>query len=549
MNGFLDWRLFFPHTKPRPSQEQALDFIIEQFLGNDNEYVVTELGTGVGKSAIAVTLARWFNANHDVLRELDAVNFEKTTSYILTSQKILQDQYVRDFPELIVDLRSSSNFSCSWAQNQTCAETLRIKNTLKKKNPDIVLCDPTSECGYKAAKNKFASSIIGVSNYSFMLSSAVYGKNLKPRELLILDEAHNIESEVRRWATVQVNETFVKELCLQMPDAKDEEVVKWIETIYAPALSKALIRTFAKIEQQIKFGFSSTLKELTKRYEFLDKHLCQVNRFLLEMGGNRDNYVVIHETQPERAFQLKPLNVTWQARNLLYSRGKKKLLMSATILDKDVFFRSAGIPNTAAFLSIPTQFKPKSFGIVAIPVGKMSKYCVNKTMPTLLTQIEQILERHPNEKGIIHTSSYAITKSLAALQHKRLLVQRIAADRQHILQAHLSSDAPTVLVSPGMTEGLDLRDHMGRFQILCKIPFPYLGDRVTMIKLKKDPSWYAWSTVRTLVQAIGRCVRNENDWTKTYILDECFLDLLIKQHRFFPSYFGELEIIEPGELK
>lgn len=136
MNGFLDWRLFFPHTKPRPSQEQALDFIIEQFLGNDNEYVVTELGTGVGKSAIAVTLARWFNANHDVLRELDAVNFEKTTSYILTSQKILQDQYVRDFPELIVDLRSSSNFSCSWAQNQTCAETLRIKNTLKKKNPE-----------------------------------------------------------------------------------------------------------------------------------------------------------------------------------------------------------------------------------------------------------------------------------------------------------------------------------------------------------------------------------------------------------------------------
>ncbi len=47
--------------------------------------MVVEAPTGAGKSAIAVTLAR-----------------EASSAYILTAQKILQDQYLRDFPELAV---------------------------------------------------------------------------------------------------------------------------------------------------------------------------------------------------------------------------------------------------------------------------------------------------------------------------------------------------------------------------------------------------------------------------------------------------------------
>jgi len=47
---------------------------------------------------------------------------------------------------------------------------------------------------------------------------------------------------------------------------------------------------------------------------------------------------------------------------------------------------------------------------------------------------------------------------------------------EEVIKFHETSPHPTVLISPSMMEGVDLADDMSRFQILCKVPFPYLGD-------------------------------------------------------------------------
>src|SRR5216684_8409005 len=57
--------------------------------------LLVEAPPGVGKSHIAMTLARWSG-----------------DAYLLTSQKLLQDQYERDFGEAIQLVKGRENYLC-----------------------------------------------------------------------------------------------------------------------------------------------------------------------------------------------------------------------------------------------------------------------------------------------------------------------------------------------------------------------------------------------------------------------------------------------------
>ena len=70
-----------------------------------------------------------------------------------------------------------------------------------------------------------------------------------------------------------------------------------------------------------------------------------------------------------------------------------------------------------------------------------------------------------------------------------------------------------------MTEGLDLVGDLARWQVICKLPYPYLGDPQVAARRAEEPGWYEWRTCFTLVQAYGRAVRSEEDHAVTYLLD------------------------------
>ena len=184
----LDWRPFFPLPTPRREQALALDELCQRVL-EGKRLLVAELGTGVGKSAAAVCLARW-------LARLEAVpQGFAPGAVVLTSQKILQDQYIRDFP-FARDLRSSSNFSCGGLVGKTCGETARVRKAVGRELAQGLGCPG---CPYRSSKDAYAAAELGVTNYSYFLSETVYAQELPLRHLLIMDEAHNVEEEIRRW--------------------------------------------------------------------------------------------------------------------------------------------------------------------------------------------------------------------------------------------------------------------------------------------------------------------------------------------------------------
>ena len=217
------------------------------------------------------------------------------------------------------------------------------------------------------------------------------------------------------------------------------------------------------------------------------------------------------------------------------------LLMSATILNKDGFCELLGINKCdVAFVSLPSPFPAANKPILYSPAGSMAARAINDTLPYLTAMIKEIMKAHPDERGIVHCHNWRIANHLKENIHSQRILIHNSDNREEMLQQHMTSDAGnTVLLSPSMAEGVDLKDDAGRFSIICKIPYPFLGDKLVKKRMHKWVWWYSLQTVRTLIQSAGRSVRSKDDHAVTYILDADF-DRLYKQNiDIFPQDFKD----------
>ena len=132
-----NWEGYFPHKTPRDSQEKAIEFAIDSIINKKKKFVIIEAGTGVGKSAIGLTVAR---SIENVLEESDEYD---PGTYFLTTQKILQEQYVNDFggsKGLMTSIKSSSNYQCKFMKQNNCGESMRALRTTHKHSTFYKAC-------------------------------------------------------------------------------------------------------------------------------------------------------------------------------------------------------------------------------------------------------------------------------------------------------------------------------------------------------------------------------------------------------------------------
>ena len=271
----------------------------------------------------------------------------------------------------------------------------------------------------------------------------------------------------------------------------------------------------------------------------LDKHECKINRFLEIYRP--DNWIVNKQEAYGKSMEkieFKPIDVSSFSEDLLFRHGAKVILMSATILDGDAFCESLGIPKSEAqFISFESPFPIENRPILVNPIGSMSSRVIQDTLPKMAKAVKMILEEHKNEKGIIHCHSYKVANFLKKnIRSNRLLIHD-STNRDDVLARHIKSDKNTVLLSPSMTEGVDLKDDCSRFQILCKVPYPYLGDKLVKKRMHKWKWWYPLQTAKTIVQSVGRSVRHKDDFAVTYILDADWSRFYSRNKKYFPPEF------------
>jgi Rad3-related DNA helicase len=415
--SLLDYRPYFPFSRVRQEQHQAIEFALDAFLNQNKKFVILELGTGCGKSAIGITLARVL-AEHGGKTFYEPAPGEKeetTGAYVLTTQKILQQQYMNDFGpssgrNLMRSLKSANNYECRFYSDQSCAESRRLLKQLGKQleGTDFHKCCRGS-CPYMVDKQEFIDHPIGITNFSYFLAETMYAKQLEPRSLLVIDECHNVESELGKFVEVTFSERFAKTALGCKPPKLDspDKVFEWIKGPYKSALAKTMKDVEKKLSAHFSNGGSEGISELSKRYEMLDKHICKVNRFIETY--NPDNWVMnpvktpTGEARGGRKFEFKPVDVSSFGEGHLYRFGSRVVMMSATVVDKDTYCKSIGVdPAQAAYLRLPSPFPLENRPIHYLGVGSMSMNNIDDTLPRLAETVKSLLDLHAKEKGIIH---------------------------------------------------------------------------------------------------------------------------------------------------
>ena len=172
-----------------------------------------------------------------------------------------------------------------------------------------------------------------------------------------------------------------------------------------------------------------------------------------------------------------------------------------------------------------------------VPMGKMTSKSIDSSLPIIAEAVKKILNEHKSDKGIIHTHSYKVANYLKHNVKSRRLLFPTPDDRDTILRKHIEGNKPTVLISPSMTEGVDLQGDSSRFQILCKVPYPFLGDKLVKKRMNKWKWWYPFQTTKTIIQAIGRSIRSKDDTAVTYILDSDWDRFYGMNKKLFPKDF------------
>lgn len=516
-----DWIKEFPFSKARKQQETTINSVINA-INDKKKFIILDLGTGVGKSAIGITISRYFN------------NKKNWSSYFLTTQKMLQDQYMNDFggnsENDLKCIKGAENYTCSSSNAGFSCGHLRSTPGFEEDHPDC-----QHSCNYKIAKNLFLMSKYSLTNYSYLLKQTFHGGFVPRRNLLILDEGHKIESEISNVIDIELNSNVLKNIGVETPEFKNKNnIINWIKKTAAPSISthvkdleSLLEKKENKNNQAYVTDFNYWNSFNSKLVKFLETYT--ESNWICNYHYSKDYGSIIN---------YKPIDVSQYSKELLFNYADHIIIMSATIVNFDNFTKSLGIDkNDCIFISEESPFPYENRPIHYYPVANMGYKTIDDDLPTVVEFLEYILEEHKDEKGIIHTSSYKITNFIKEnLNSDRLLIHD-GKNKDEIIEEHKKSKIPTILVSPGMSEGIDLKDDLSRFQILVKLPFPHLGDELVKARKNKWDWWYNFETIKTIVQSVGRSVRNENDKAVTYIIDTNFEWFLRYNKNIFPQSF------------
>ena len=177
-----NYEKFFPFKEIRDQQREAIEFALKAF-DDGKRFVIIEAGTGVGKSAIGVTISR------ALIDELTCDDSYKSGAYFLTTQKLLQDQYLADFGGKngkMTSIKSSSNYQCKHNKQQSCGEAQRLLK-LEQDKTSRFFRTCSFNCTYKEEKNHFIASPESITNFSYFFAETTYSGKLLPRDVLVID--------------------------------------------------------------------------------------------------------------------------------------------------------------------------------------------------------------------------------------------------------------------------------------------------------------------------------------------------------------------------
>lgn len=534
--------------KPRKEQKDVLDFISNTMINKPtNKYFLLNLPTGIGKSYLAIMISNWYKQNMNKSAKVD----------IITGTKILQDQYSQSF-ESINDLKGKENYTCK-TYACSCSQGSEF-NKLNKTS-----CE---DCPHSIAKDNYISGGISLTNFYLYILNSMYNKQMLDRRdarLLIVDEAHELDNVMSDFISIKITDFLIKKFKFQN-ETKIIKELKTVKTIsdyveFVKYFNREILDNLDSIEKGMSVGRNAIqdkrelkINKLTGKGKNTDLKLMQIisdlkqwqlkiEVFLKEYEQNKDNWVLevnYNEKTKQRELSLEPIWAYDYLEKYIYGRYDMVIMMSGTILDKNLFCHLNGLDVTkTVYYSIDSPFPIKNRPIYYLPVGKMSYNNKIETFKKYVPYIKKLLNKYKNKKGIIHTNSFELSNWIEDSIRDPRLVFHDSSNKDDVLKNHKESPEPTVIVSPSMDIGVSFDDDNARFQIIAKIPYPSLASQKNKLRMKHNPDWYSWKTCCSLLQACGRIIRSDMDYGDTIIIDESFSDIMRYSSRYLPMWIQD----------
>jgi len=502
---------YFPFDGMRDGQRQALCEIREALLDDEIEFIILDAPTGSGKSGIGVCAAK-----------------AAGSAYTLTATKNLQHQYIGDFADL-VEMRGRDNYLCDFPRgffDVSCKTELKCPDDQEAGSP---FCRKFYNIYKKAV---FADNTL-LNFHAALVYLNIEFKNchkFETRNLLILDEAHGIIDAITDYSTFELRKVWFEANFKEFGTFPEfDSIAQYTDTL------QKLKRFLEQIKERGQYrSFKDELRD------FIEQGPESIAKVLQDPK----NYVVSREHRFEHVnISFKPLEIKEYAHANLFRHGRKTLLMSATFLDLNTFCEMLDLPaSKTRIIRMPCTFPVENRPfIVSAAVGYINQNNLQSMLPSMVQRIDEILNRYPDSKGIIHSVTYQnanyIDANLPAKNKARLLYARSAKDQREMLKRHEDNQGPTILLSPSMTEGVNLKGDLSTLQILVKTPWPYYGNVLLQERIKKYPNYYVMLTALTILQAYGRSIRSDTDKADNYCLDAGTHHFIYNNQSIFPPWF------------
>ena len=512
----------FPFDAFNPGQYDAIVVAINA-LRSGKKHILMELPTGIGKSAIATTI-------HRVMR--DSQPSYRTT--IVTATKGLQDQYITDDPE-IDNLLGKANYSCPKGANVYGSAQCK---TLLHSNG----CDRETMCPYFKAREEWRfRSDLRLTNTAFAIKSPPdFIASLEDgtrSDLMVIDECHEIDEQLVKHATITISmdelDKHDKYFGVTVIGKFAEIINLFTDHSTGECLraDKDMIKVISEFVELLAAKIKSLKSEPAAgdSSDILSGLGSQLNDFILNNGE-----WIVDEFAFAKKLVLAPVYAHQVANRGLYEKSDQFIHMSATICGMNEYMKTMGIDEkTTCVITAPNPIPIEQRPILALNVMPVSK---DFNVIKLAEFVDQIILRHPNQSGVIHTVSFKLAEDLKA-RSKNKKHMLISNKKDEILD--FLKKPGSIILSPSIEAGYDFKGDLARWQIIAKVPYSFLGSAWVKLNMDRSNKWYARKAIVRIVQASGRAVRGITDHATTYILDSNFKRLYTSNQELFPDWYKD----------
>lgn len=495
----------FPLPTFRAGQREALLDAARALAKGDS--VQLEAPVGSGKSPIAIALGLWAGG-----------------ALITTPLNSLVDQYERDFRGHagVAVIKGRDNYGCDKTGGSAATAPCRYSSQARK----------SCACPFAKAKARALDRAVVVTSMAMAVTAAW----LPDKPLVIVDEAHNLESGVARQVSLEFRE---EDFQLPQEGATFAEHLAWLDEAFEQAKRRveALDEEMDAILEASQNGSGLVFvpPDLVRNRDHWQGLMKRILEMRLDHKASGEPWVV----QDRRALggarrvAFQPVTGTRFVQQKLLAKGQRAVLLTAT----PPTAHEVGLGDGVRRLVMPMRWPRERRPVVLDFRGNMALKEREQSLPRIAAGVRD----HVGGKTIVHAHAYSVARGLSA-ELAKLGVAHVLQDpddREASLQSWMKG-TEEVFVSVRMNEGLDLRGDLCRTQILAKMPWPDLGDPWVKARIElMGDGWMHREVARSIAQAYGRAIRSESDWADFIVLDAGFEGFYKRDKDLFPSWFRE----------